>query len=971
MSGSDANSCLWQAKLHARLHDPAEKALVLLRDPTGHEGGTVRALHDRLFADGVPQPIRTAVKHADWWASAADRPQFPRTSKDGPYAAWTQVRFDADPVLIHPLSGQRLHLKQHDLGLRDTDIAQIKQQSQAHFKQLLDAVGDDGDHRRLAMALWRFGPELPRELDDAKLGELWRLLPADTRVPDHSIWDHLDLTAAFAGPLAADAGGECALLSVSLGPVQEFIAAARTASDLWAGSHLLSRMAWEAMKVVTERLGPDAILFPRLRGVALVDLWLQEDIGLPETLFEDQPWRQRTATDANPLFAAALPNRFLAAVPAKQAEALAEEITERVRAWTHSQARNAFDKVQAAAGQRSAGIGNLQIDEQLAGFPEVHWSVAPYNGLIDLADEERQKVGDTEALRECLAPFFDNAEAPGFLGSQIWQLLRKTLDVDGVRFYEPNPGALYPAIHELADRAQAAAKTTRAFTALPQSGYRCSLTGTAEWLTDDREQLQWSPGEREANGTLWTEVARNKPAWARKGEHLGALATLKRLWPTLFVDEIEAGLADRPSRFVVSTHAMALTTTLEKLAEQGSEPLRMDAGLRAEIEGCERSALPRRLIGKLRGHPDADLIARIPAWLDQQHESENDRKAEQADRRIKDALGEPPEAYYALVLMDGDHMGRWLAGDSEHAISYKESFHPTLRQSLDNRFGKDTTLQDYLNAPRALSPNRHLAISGALGDFSSSVARQIAEEDHMGRLLYAGGDDLMAMVTAGDLLPMMAALRGAYAGQSLDPQAGDNERYAHGYYHLGNRLYMTMGDKATASMGAVIAHHQAPLGHVQRALKAAEQRAKNNGERNAFCIQIIKRSGGAVTLTLPWAQELREPGQPSHIRCLQELSGTLASKPGASRRAAYNVHAWLHGLPEPDAVGGEAEYRAMVQALLHQQFQRQGLEDDKDATHSRRLARLIEAKSAAADAERLENLLSLAEFLARECRSAS
>ena len=34
------NPALWQTKLAARLHDPAEKALVLLRDPEGHENGT-------------------------------------------------------------------------------------------------------------------------------------------------------------------------------------------------------------------------------------------------------------------------------------------------------------------------------------------------------------------------------------------------------------------------------------------------------------------------------------------------------------------------------------------------------------------------------------------------------------------------------------------------------------------------------------------------------------------------------------------------------------------------------------------------------------------------------------------------------------------------------------------------------------------------------------------------------------------
>ena len=38
------DSTLWQTKVAARLHDPAEKALVLLRDPAGHENGTSRAL---------------------------------------------------------------------------------------------------------------------------------------------------------------------------------------------------------------------------------------------------------------------------------------------------------------------------------------------------------------------------------------------------------------------------------------------------------------------------------------------------------------------------------------------------------------------------------------------------------------------------------------------------------------------------------------------------------------------------------------------------------------------------------------------------------------------------------------------------------------------------------------------------------------------------------------------------------------
>lgn len=958
-------SKLWQAKLHARLHDPAEKALVLLHDPAGHEGGSIKQLHNRLFPNDVDPAIKRHVRHADRWASAADRPQFPRQSQDGPYVRWTQVDFNKNPVLIHPLSGQQLELRQNDLGLADLDYQQVKAQSLQHVQRLLDTVGDDQDHRKLAMALWRFGPELSGDQDQAQLGELWRQLPADTRVPDHSIWDHLDLTSAFAGPLTADPNDECALLSVSLGPVQDFIAQARTTSDLWAGSHLLSRMAWEAMKAVAEALGPDAILFPRLRGVALVDLWLQEDIGLPAELFADQPWQKQRNTDANPLFAAALPNRFLAVVPAAQAQALATQITQRVRHWVYDQALTAFDKVLKEAGSgRSHAQGQLQIDKQMADFPEVHWSIVPYNALIGTQD---QTVTDTQALRECLAPFFNSTDKPGFLGSPAWQLLSRDIEVDGIKFYQPNPGVLYLAVHELADRAQAAAKTSRPFAALPQEGYRCSLTGTAEWLTDDREQLFWSPGQRQDNGTLWTEIAQTRPSWAKKGEHLGALATLKRLWPSLFLDEIEVALDKRPSRFVVSTHAMALASTLARTGGQ----LNISNALRQEIESYEPVALPRKLmLDHLVGRDDSDLIARIPDWLDAITDPNHDEYKEEANQQIREVLGEDIEAYYGLVLMDGDSMGSWLAGDTDKAITYGQSFHPNLRQSLHNHFRHNQPLQDYLASKRALSPSRHLAISGALGDFAAAIARQVVEEDHMGRLLYAGGDDLMAMVTVADLLPMMAALRGAYAGSALDTQAYSNhsERFASGYYFnpRDGRIYMTMGEDATASMGAVIAHHQAPLGHVQRALKAAEQRTKNEGGRNAFSIQVIKRSGGAITLTLPWAPPERENNQPSHIQTLQELSRALA-KDDVSRRAAYNAYTWLHDLPEPGTLGAPA-YREMVTALLHQQFARQRLEGPQDQTHSWRLSRLIDAQSAEADAKRLENFLSLAEFLARESR---
>ncbi len=195
-----SNPRFWQTKLHARLHDPAEKALVLLRDPAGHEGGSsevlhrllgfkliesenidpdnTEALHAALFHHGIPSDIYKLVRRADWWAAAADRPQWPlkeitvairggqqRTLAVADYA---QVRWTKQPVLIHPLTG-----KQYDLGsLTETEIEDLKSRSFEHFASLVQRVpGGEVDWPRTLLAYWRFGPELREDEDNGTLSE--------------------------------------------------------------------------------------------------------------------------------------------------------------------------------------------------------------------------------------------------------------------------------------------------------------------------------------------------------------------------------------------------------------------------------------------------------------------------------------------------------------------------------------------------------------------------------------------------------------------------------------------------------------------------------------------------------------------------------------------------------------------------------------------------------------------------------
>lgn len=577
-----------------------------------------------------------------------------------------------------------------------------------------------------------------------------------------------------------------------------------------------------------------------------------------------------------------------------------------------------------------------------------------------------------------MAPFFgvEAGERCGFLKTKAWEDLKKSAEAkwdDNIAFFAPKPGVLYPAVYDLAERVLAAAKAVRPFGQTEQTGWRDSLTGESEWLTTDETQLSLPPGQRK--DTLWTLLAEKKPAWAKKGEHLGALSAIKRLWPTLFAEEVADALEqDRRAadRFVVSTHTNALARNLERLNEVLANEA-CQKRLEPFVEQEDRTpALPRSL-ARLRG----SLAARIPAVLDRLNESDTEQdaaKARKVGNEINQLLGHKPEAYYALLLFDGDHMGRILSGDLKYAISYLDSFHKQVRTGFKKRAIDNADIKAYGEQKRALSPNRHLAISAALNDFALHVVSEIVEREHLGRVIYAGGDDVMAMLPVADLLPAMQRLRYAYSGAAPEDQQTDWGKAKHskklickdGFALLRGRLFRMMGETATASCGAVIAHHQAPLPAVRRELDAAEKRAKNEGGRNAFSITLIKRSGGATQFTAKW-------GEP--LELLLKFRDFLADK-HVSRRAAYNCLVWLKDLPD------DAD-EEMLGSLLGYQFNRQGGEKERSYDLAKRLAVMAVEERKRNNAQNqdrgknpeskrenwLRDFLGIAEFLARETRS--
>ena len=274
-----------------------------------------------------------------------------------------------------------------------------------------------------------------------------------------------------------------------------------------------------------------------------------------------------------------------------------------------------------------------------------------------------------------------------------------------------------------------------------------------------------------------------------------------------------------------------------------------------------------------------------------------------------------------------------------------------------------------------------MAISSALNSFSLDLARHVVEDLCLGKLLYAGGDDVMAMVCVRDLPKALWLLRLVYSG-GMPGEAGE-KLFPHdldinnGFVKRGDWLHRVMGARATASSGAVVAHYMAPLGTVLRQLRHAEQAAKNNG-RNAFSIQVIKRAGGSLELTLPWWLG-QESSEVSPMHALEDLRGELAGD--MSRRAAYHATEWikrLHWPEDPD------ELRNLLSKNLEYQFKRKG--GEFSARHAERIAQVavgealrrtggkVEAGGgslAKVSYQVVEAMLHTAEFLAREQRGAN
>lgn len=261
---------LLMLKVAALLHDPPHKAWIVLgkykvQRSEGSEAG-VRAheleacrmaeqlLKGTPLEDSVSMIKSREVHEADILASSIDRLLYSGEGRKQPWGALHIANMFDPSVKYRPESR--------------INEANINEYVNA-LKGVLQEILAKDDLITAYHALY------------ALLEPLWfskvRVVgPADTRIPNHTIFDHLYATAtainAVYGGTAGDVGGFLVLLDIA--GIQSFISKARKVRDFWASSWLVSALAWYLIREVVEVIGPDCMVMPTARLNPFYVTWL-------------------------------------------------------------------------------------------------------------------------------------------------------------------------------------------------------------------------------------------------------------------------------------------------------------------------------------------------------------------------------------------------------------------------------------------------------------------------------------------------------------------------------------------------------------------------------------------------------------------------------------------------------------------------------------------------------------------------
>lgn len=794
---------IWKIKLGAFLHDPPDKALKI----GGHEKERSKWLLSNLGLS-FDNKEWDVIKKADHIASAMQRINIPK-GIDGITIDYSQKRPDRNPVILHTISGEKKQPRiENEVRSRGIDKLFI---SETVRKEHLDKL-KDSDFRKMFFNVWRKLPELAVQYSD---------LPADTRIPDHTIWDHLDVSSGISP--AVDKG--LCLLSFKLTPVQEFIEKSRKSTDLWAGSHILSWLSFNAMLEVIKAFGPDSIIFPYLRRQPLMDWWLKEE-NLVSIGF-----------DKEHLAMSNIPHRFLAIVPQDSANSIASKTEKQIATIWNEIAQFAKTEISNILKNELDGVFDSIWQRQIGNCFRAFTVTIPWAEPAEDVNSVIRWLENTYSLPKDLWS--------KYLNWLYWYYDKEAFNeeakkIEKIGDYDANSGVLYGLYYEIAGRI--INDKSRLFEYEEEPGEengsniaRCGVCGV-------RNQLRTSSLDA---SHFWNRVygaTRNSnQEWIlRKNERLCAVCLTRRFYREFFhkkfrQDEKVPSVASIATRFFRKSLVKESDLAAKFLSTILSIKTRKDLSL-------QKDEIMQLLEDEFE--VDGELLY-IESWTtknakEQFSQDIPEGKLKEVIKILKELYNKIGKSskYYAIIMMDGDNMGKKLRGQ---CLPRMESF---LHPAIKNELSRYEYYNDLLDANRILNPKIHMVISRSLKDFSTTIAPAVIRK-YDGELIYSGGDDVLAF---------------APAETAFDATIDLNVSFGNDFENWNGKELTMLGKGSTMSAGIVFAHYNHPLHDALAKARESLESAKEDYGRNAFVLTLIKHSGQVTSAGGNWeiANDLKE-----------------------------------------------------------------------------------------------------------------
>ncbi len=915
-------SAFWQAKVWGLLHDPQLKSLYRNKSQEGIWQEVLRHL-----GNDTPNDLQRQVRLADFIAAASDRPSWDQEGIRG------CVDYqDIGLSIRHLLSGSPQRLKIETISSTDPDRDPKLKQAEAEIirEKLFPLLKGLSDEEKVQKAFWWLWRCLPEEVAQ-KYGDKASLLPADTRIPDCSVWSHNSIVSALAGCLSEQlisSQSRPYLVVYNFTPVQDLITASRKMQDLWAGSWLLHYLSAKVCWKWACEYGPDTLIYPSLYAQPLIDKWLNErwaDLGI-----EPPP--------AQKLLTAGFPNVLVAVLPEsavlnakRNALSFADETLR--KEWLHL-----GDKVFKELPKKDEETRSRLWDSWLKQQWQTYWTALPIGASDDsdvdeLSDNDNKSKAESSSLARGQGKLLTRDKQPSPVERKqvgkikqdflVWvkkqndfcqtsALPENALNLDTLLWnkeaFEGVCPPNYPTLAELSTYSQfnvglwwpefiaqlrrnlQAFKSARTWQLPSAFGPRSTISGIGTVLHPQQYDKSGKPVD-------WCSEHETKQFWQlERGwfdghEQLNATEIVKRGLKKVLPKEL--GLSEGDLSFAYPDLTAGVAGWLKTSHDRGEDTIAQYKKLCQKITKTyswtksvtqEKWGIPW-IVNNYPDCPNSRLLS--AGWLiedfvpSSDHRlTENQRKEEtkaelnKLSEHIESAFksDNQPTDWYVLAAGDGDDMSAWLKGN--RLKSYADYVADGWPQKADQWDG----FEDFLKQPKRMGPATHSALSRALLDFSNQLAPYLTEERYAGRLIYSGGDDVMAYTNLWEWDSWLWDVQQCFKGQR-DPNGrvrlpekhedSENEFISEGDYwrwkhdkrpqSLAGRPLFTMGHQATISFGIVIANQGVPLAIALDNLREAEEEAKdhfclrNNPDRrkkkDAVQVRILYGSGNVLKAT--------------------------------------------------------------------------------------------------------------------------